>query len=890
MAKILAKLKKTKFKYIYIALGMFAVAFLLGSCLVLPLFDRKLGVFDEKTGLLGVTPIGDEINNTPAYIYEHFIPPENSFGIGETTFKTVNWSYFKQLFSNHFYKHATYKRYSYSDWQVGSEYVGIEKNWNDTGFWKINITLDIPVDLYEVNISFGCDLPVLDYVERDDTEIWINYTANATENYSVVFNWSDIKEIQGLSITKHHWNNIFYISLHRNNVPSGFYVFDPTFGDTSTYSSTSQLKDYIKGLYCSPSSSGTVDSITITKTLGWWGSVEAVKCAIYDSDSELIAETEELEGNPNGDNSQYPVTFDFSEPKPSVVADTYYIITAWAGGGNGLMIYRNSGSGYRYKEESYDGSYPSSVSFSSASYTWSIYATYTEDAGTSNNNPSLQNETPIDGATGISSTPDLFVMCNDSDGDTMNATWYSNSSGSWVMFATNGTISEDTNITQTNSNFSGYNTKYWWAVNLSDGMDGYTNTTFSFTTRVIKWNNPFYWDFSYSNTSSYQQKTWWDYSYSNISNYKQPFWWDFSYSRTSQYNNPFYWDFSYSRESEYNTPYWWDFSYSNISSYQQEYWWTFSYSRESEYNTPFYWDFSYSYIACNKPAYYWTFSYSNTSNYQEPYDWDFSYSNISWYHIPFGWNFSYKNIAQYHSLYDWSFSYSNVTKQRSGFWWDMAYSNISNYKNALWWTYGYSNTTSWLSGYNWDISYSNTSSHQPKLWWDYSYSNTASYHNSYYWSFSYSYINTSKTAYYWDISYSNSTPVSYIIITSVYPANNSNEIPLQPNMYATFNHIYGETMNITWYCNDIVLGYDINITNSTNFELCYPASGYATSYTWNLSVNDGVEYLNESYIFTTEGNVKLLPSSNYAVIGIVGVIGLIGFIFFLIKPKRRKKY
>ena len=45
-------------------------------------------------------PDGDEELPEP-YIYTDFIKPPNSFGIGNTTFKTVNWTYFKQLFNQH---------------------------------------------------------------------------------------------------------------------------------------------------------------------------------------------------------------------------------------------------------------------------------------------------------------------------------------------------------------------------------------------------------------------------------------------------------------------------------------------------------------------------------------------------------------------------------------------------------------------------------------------------------------------------------------------------------------------------------------------------------------------------------------------------------------------
>jgi len=104
------------------------------------------------------------------------------------------------------------------------------------------------------------------------------------------------------------------------------------------------------------------------------------------------------------------------------------------------------------------------------------------------NNPPIQsNEYPANQSTGIDHTPQLSVTVNDGDLDILNATWWSNSSGSWVQFGSN--LSIDTsegsvNIIQTNSNFSDYGTIYWWSVNLTDEIV-WTNETYYFTTALI---------------------------------------------------------------------------------------------------------------------------------------------------------------------------------------------------------------------------------------------------------------------------------------------------------------------------------------------------------------------------------------------------------------------
>jgi len=97
--------------------------------------------------------------------------------------------------------------------------------------------------------------------------------------------------------------------------------------------------------------------------------------------------------------------------------------------------------------------------------------------------PYKTGESPINGLTNVNPLSSLYVICRDNDSDIMTATWYSNSSGSWAQFGTvNSSISSGTNITQTNSNFSGYNTTYYWIVNLTDGIY-WDNTTYHFITR-----------------------------------------------------------------------------------------------------------------------------------------------------------------------------------------------------------------------------------------------------------------------------------------------------------------------------------------------------------------------------------------------------------------------
>jgi len=110
---------------------------------------------------------------------------------------------------------------------------------------------------------------------------------------------------------------------------------------------------------------------------------------------------------------------------------------------------------------------------------YSVWRKFTTDDNTA---PTQSGEVPTNGSTGVSTTPSLYVICNDADGgDILTATWRSNSSGGWVDFATNISISPGTNITQSFTNATAYSTTYYWSANVTDGTY-WTNETYSFTT------------------------------------------------------------------------------------------------------------------------------------------------------------------------------------------------------------------------------------------------------------------------------------------------------------------------------------------------------------------------------------------------------------------------
>ena len=91
------------------------------------------------------------------------------------------------------------------------------------------------------------------------------------------------------------------------------------------------------------------------------------------------------------------------------------------------------------------------------------------------NEPIVSNPYPTNGSNGIGISPTLNITICDLDGDTMNITWLSNSSGSWQIFGTNNSVSNGT-YHQTFSNASVNGQWWYWKVNVTVD-DGFTESS-----------------------------------------------------------------------------------------------------------------------------------------------------------------------------------------------------------------------------------------------------------------------------------------------------------------------------------------------------------------------------------------------------------------------------
>jgi hypothetical protein len=107
-------------------------------------------------------------------------------------------------------------------------------------------------------------------------------------------------------------------------------------------------------------------------------------------------------------------------------------------------------------------------------FPFTLYCSKIEIRVTYSTIPKISNPSPIDGSTGVSLTPTLNITVADFEGDTMNITWLSNSSGSWQVFGTNSSVGIGNGTYRQVFSNATENGKWWyWKVNVSDTTGSY---------------------------------------------------------------------------------------------------------------------------------------------------------------------------------------------------------------------------------------------------------------------------------------------------------------------------------------------------------------------------------------------------------------------------------
>jgi len=136
-----------------------------------------------------------------------------------------------------------------------------------------------------------------------------------------------------------------------------------------------------------------------------------------------------------------------------------------------------------------------------------------------------------------------------------------------------------------------------------------------------------------------------------------------------------------------------------------------------------------------------------------------------------------------------------------------------------------------------------------------------------------------------------------MIISDVYPVNNSVGVPLQPHVFATINHTLGSTMNISFYyglsinnTNHVMKTFN-NVGNNTFNALFLNAVNHSTWFYWRVMVDDGTNYVNKTYVFMTESRNMLIPNGFNSIPMVFGLCGVImGFYAVVIHLKKKKMF
>jgi len=329
--------------------------------------------------------------------YEYFTAPANSFGIKEAKF--IKWPYFWNLLHNN----AVWQMEGWNpvteEWQDNYEGTNLN-NWldidlapNEDGSQeKITLSFTSPYTT-KYRFGFAFNLRVKQYIDNSGNH---QYTLTIPtsddeedEEYEIIFDWSDVVPlIQTGTITVTHGikevggKNYFWVKLTgTSNLAEGnTFVIDPWFGSQAEGGTIASIEDT---LYSSYVQMAAVDSIanSITVRIATGTYAKGVKCAIYDSSLNKIAETESISALRDID----WYTFEFDIPPELTASAWYYICVLGDGGsGNNYGYYATSGGwGVWSESESYP-TIPATLGKDSekdSNGIFNIYCTYTEISG-----------------------------------------------------------------------------------------------------------------------------------------------------------------------------------------------------------------------------------------------------------------------------------------------------------------------------------------------------------------------------------------------------------------------------------------------------------------------------------------------------------------------------
>jgi len=468
---------------------------------------------------------------------------------------------------------------------------------------------------------------------------------------------------------------------------------------------------------------------------------------------------------------------------------------------------------------------------------------------------SINDESPTNGSS-VSSTPGLSVNIS-YVGGTLDAYWLSNSSGSWVQFATNISIDVSSGgiiIRQTNSNFT--SGKYWWSVNVTDG-NKWTNETYWFS--IKSWQSVETWNITLSNTSSWQSVETWNITLQNASGWRLSQEWNLTLSNTSIWHDPINnwnltlqntsgwkiietWNITLQDFSSWNNIQEWNLTLSNTSSWHLHETWNITLSNSSGWSSIQDWNLTLSNSSAYKIIQDWNITLQNSSGWQLFQTWNITLQNTSnWHDSINNWHITLQNISGYGLLQNWNITLGNNTQFTNIETWNITLQNTSNYVLIANWNITLSNNSIWSTPQTWNITLQNTSVWQtPIANWNLTLQNTTAY----------------TLIQNWNITLQNTTIRAW---TEVAQWN----ITLQN--YTNF--IVVQNWNITlqnsskWH--DPITNWNLTLQNISSYDLIQDwnitlqnTSGYLLISNWNITLQ------NVSYYDIQNWNITLQNTSS----------------------------
>lgn len=376
--------------------------------LLVPLIFLTIAFFISNTvscGTMGNSQI--PIDNSTAIFNNNNVTFVNYFGNSTLVFQIPLTSTLYN-FTNaetYYFKNATFN--------INFTFTNL---FNDT--WKLTINgsttkaINFPINIIGNNFTTG---------------------VNVLSTNNLIFNYSDspsnfIFSSSNLTIAK--------VQLV---IPNGTFHIDPSFGNNvTTTSAQTTISSVIQGqkfLFTGGinQSANSISAYLESGTGNW-----AVTFAIYDNNSKLVGQTQSGVWSQTGVATAW-MTLNFS-PSISLTNNSNYYLVAWANATSTLIMYASStGTSYRVLSQTYTGTYPSTLSFSTfANTNPDIYCNYSStigfwlntsinaSTGTGAISPNGYNLYPSGTVVSIAITPDIGYYLYDYAYDG-SLTYYTNS-------------------------------------------------------------------------------------------------------------------------------------------------------------------------------------------------------------------------------------------------------------------------------------------------------------------------------------------------------------------------------------------------------------------------------------------------------------------------------